>query len=166
MFLFWSASNPLIHVECKRTVNFCIFFYIYFFADFQLEMFCLLFLETSSSGARCVHGTRCLPYWRLFFSYAAFPQARVTLLPYWILLTLDLQLITPSNRAERFVLAEYQFTVYFAALFTFSAAFSSGTRYATTGLRTLAIISHNFFTALCSHSTGASVLFIFICWMK
>ena len=125
--------------------------------------------------------TRCLPFWRLFFSYAAFPQARVTLLPYWILLTLDLQLITPSNRAERFVLAEYQFHFYrvLCYLFTFSAAFSSGARYATTGFCERLPPSRIIFTALCSHSTGARAPFIFfliiltnafilflICWMK
>ena len=88
MFLFWSASNPLIHVECKRTVNFCIFFYIYFFADFQLEMFCLLFLATSSSGARCAHGTRCLPYWRLFFLMQPFLRRALRYCLNWILRTL------------------------------------------------------------------------------
>ena len=59
----------------------------------------------------------------------------------------------------------FNFTVYFAALFTFSAAFSSGTRYATTGLRTLTIISHNFspLSALIVPAL-AYYLFLFVEW--
>ena len=47
------------------------------------------------------------------------------------------------------------FTVCFATLFTFSAAFSSGARYATTGFCERLPPSRIIFTALCSHSTGA-----------